>query len=52
MRVGAGGLGQGKEPLDEIVDGLEAVVVPRENLSEGAAFIVRRAVAIESDERG
>lgn len=51
-RVGAGGLGQREEPLDERVDRFEAVVVPGQNFGEGAAFVVGSAVAVEGDQRG
>jgi hypothetical protein len=54
-RMGAAGfvpLGfrEGEEPLDEVVDGLEAVVVPGEDFVEGAAGVVRGSVAIKGDQ--
>jgi hypothetical protein len=49
--IGAAGLGERKEPLNEVVDGFEAVVVPGKNLRQRAAFVVGRAVAIEGGER-
>ena len=48
--VGAGGLRQGEKPLNEVVDGFKAVVVPGEDVGEGTAFIVGGAIAIEGDE--
>jgi len=49
--VDTAGFGEGKEPLDEVVDGFEAVVVPGENLLEGAALVVGCSIAIVGDQR-
>lgn len=49
--IGAAGLGKREEPLDEVVDGFEAVIVPGEDLTEGAALVVACAVAVEGDQR-
>lgn len=48
--IGSAAFGQGEEPLDVVVDGFEAAVVPAENLGEGAVAVVGHAVAVEGDE--
>jgi hypothetical protein len=49
--VGSGRLREREEPLDEVMDVFEAVVVPGKDFGEGAAFVVRGAVAVEGNER-
>ena len=49
--VGAAALGEGKEPLDEVVDVFEAVVGPGEDFGQSAAPVVTRTIAIEGDQR-